>query len=49
MQEKIQKLFFYFEIIAIEFITLDTRFYWDRILIVGCQDINKRSQDFRHY
>ena len=29
MQEKIEKIFFDFEIIAFDFVPLDTRFYWD--------------------
>ena len=33
MQKKIEKIFFDFEIIAFELVVLDTRFYWERILV----------------
>ena len=49
MQKKIEKIFFHFEIIAFELVPLDTRFYWERILVIGCQYVNKQSQDFRYY
>ena len=49
MQQKIQKMFFGFEIIALELITSDPRFYWEIILFIGCQYVNKHSQDLRHY
>ena len=49
MQQKIQKIFFDFEIIAFELVELDTRFYCKRILVIGCQYVNKQSQDFRYY
>ena len=35
MQEKIQKIFFDFEIIAFELVALDTRMYWGRIFAIG--------------
>ena len=47
MQQKIQKIFFDFEIIAFELVALNTRFYWERIVSIGCQYVNKQSQDFR--
>ena len=47
--EKILKIFFDFEIIAFELVPLDTRFYCQGILAIGCQHVNKESQDFRHY
>ena len=49
MQEKILKIFLYFEVILFELVLLETRFYWERILVIGCQYINKQSQDFRYY
>ena len=49
MYHKTQKKFFNFEIIAFELFALDTRFYWERILVIGCQYVNKESQDFRYY
>ena len=41
MQQKIQKIYFDFDIILFELAALDTRFYWERILDIGCQYINK--------
>ena len=49
MQKKIAKIVFDLEIIAFELVPLDTRFYWERILVIGCQYVNKQSQDFRNY
>ena len=49
MQKKIRKMFFDFEITAFELVALDTRFYWERILVIGFQVFNKQSQDFRYY
>ena len=49
MQKKIQKIFLDFEIIAFELVALDTRFYWERILVIGCQYVNKQSQDYRYF
>ena len=49
MEEKILKIFLYFEVILFELVLLETRFYWERILVIGCQYINKQSQDFRYY
>ena len=49
MQKKIQKIFFDLEIIVFEFVALNTRFYWERMFVIGCQYVNKQSQDFRYY
>ena len=49
MKKQIEKMLFYFEIIAFELVPLDTRFYWERILVIGCQYVNKQSQDLRYY
>ena len=49
MQKKIQKIFFDFEIIAFELVALNTRFDRERIPVIGCQYVNKQSQDFRYY
>ena len=46
MQQKTGKIFFAFEIIAFELVELDTRFYWERILVIGCRYVNKDSQHF---
>ena len=48
MKKKTQKMFFYSEIIAFELFALDTRFYWERILFIRRQYVNKQSQDFRY-
>ena len=47
--EKIKKLIFDFEIIPFELVLLNTRFYWERILVIGCQYVKKQSQDYRYY
>ena len=49
MHKKNQKIFFHFEIIAFELVALDSRFYWERIHVIGCEYANKESQDFRYY
>ena len=49
MQEKIQQIFLDLEIMRLELIALNTRFYWNRILVTGCQYVNEQSQDFRYY
>ena len=37
MQKNIDKIFFDLEINAFELVALSTRFYWERILVIGCQ------------
>ena len=49
MQRKIEKIIFDFEIIASELVSINTRFYLERILVIRCQYANKQSQDFRYY
>ena len=49
MHKKLQKIFFDIEIIVFELVPFDTRFYWERIFVIGCQDVNKQSQDFINY
>ena len=49
MEKKIEKILYDFEIIAFELVAVDTRFYWERILVIGCEYVNKQSQDFRYY
>ena len=49
MQQKAYKTFLDFEIIAFESVALDTHFYWERILVIGYQYVNKQSQDFTYY
>ena len=43
MQKKIQKIYLGFEIIAFELVALDTHFYWEKILFIGCEYVNKQS------
>ena len=49
IQKKIEKVFFELEIIAFVLVALTTRFYWQTILFMGYQYVNKQSQDFRYY
>ena len=49
MQKKIKNMFFGLEIIAFEYVALNNSFYWERILLLGSQYVNKQSQDFKHY
>ena len=49
MQKKIQKMFFDLEIIPFELVPLNTRFYWEKILFIGCQYVNKHSQVLKYY
>ena len=37
MQKKIEEIFFDLEIIAFELFALNTRFSWEKILVIGCQ------------
>ena len=46
---KTGKIFFDFQIIAFELVPLHTRFYCERILVMGCQYVNKQSQDYGYY
>ena len=49
MDKKIEKIFFGSEIIAFELVALNTRFYWENILVIGCHYANKESQDFIYF
>ena len=49
MQKKFQKSFFDFGITAIELVALNTRFYWENILVIGCHYANKESEDFIYF
>ena len=49
IQKKFQKIFFDIWLIAFELVALDTRFSSDRILVIGCQHVNKQSQALRYY
>ena len=49
MQKEIQKIFFDFEIIAFELVALNTRFYWENIVVIGCHYGNKECQDFIYF
>ena len=48
MQKKIGETFFCFQIIAFELGALKIRFYWERIVVIGCHYVNKESQGFRY-
>ena len=49
MEKKIEEIFFHLEIIAFEMIALNTPFYTERILVIACQYVNKKSQDLIYY
>ena len=49
MQKGSEKNFFDFEIIAFEFVSFNTRFYWENILVIRCHYGKKESQDFRYF
>ena len=49
MQKKNQKMSFGFEIIEFELVALNTRIYWENILVIGSHYANKESQDFRYF
>ena len=49
MQKKIVKIFFDLEIIVFEYVALDTRFYWQRIVVFGCQYVKNQSRDYRYH
>ena len=49
MQKKNHKMFFGFEMIPFELVALNTRFYWDNILVIPCHYASKDSQDFRYF
>ena len=36
MREKIGKIFFDLEVIAFELVALNTRFYLEKMLVIGC-------------
>ena len=48
MEKKIEKIFSDFEIIEFELFALYNRFYLEIMFVVGCQYVNKQSQDFRY-
>ena len=49
MEKKIEKMLLGSEIIAFELVALNTRFYWENILVIGSHYANKESQDFRYF
>ena len=49
MQKKTQEVFIDYQIIAFQLVVVNTRFYWERILVFVCQYVNRQSQDFRYY
>ena len=48
IQKRIQKIFLVSEITAFKLVALNTHFYWQRILVIGSECVNKQSQDFRY-
>ena len=40
MQKTVEKKFLDFETIAFELVALNTPFYWERILVIGCEYVN---------
>ena len=48
MEKKIEKMVLGSEIIAFELVALNTRFYSENILVIGCQYANKECPDFRY-
>ena len=40
---------FDFEIIAFELVSLNSHFYWQITLLLGCQYVNTQDQDFIYY
>ena len=49
MRKEIEQIYFDLEVIAFEYVSLNTRFSRKRILIMWCQYVNKHSQDSRYY
>ena len=49
MQKKILKIFFDFQVIAFEWVALNTSFYWKGILVIWYQYVNEHCQDLRYY
>ena len=47
--EKSSADFFDFQKIGFELVALNTRFDWERMLVIGCQYVNKLSEDLRYY
>ena len=43
MEKKVEKVFFDSEIYAFELVALNARFYWERILLIGCHYVKKQS------
>ena len=48
-KKKNQEKIFGFEIIDFELVALNTSFYWENILVIGCHYANIGSQDFRYF
>ena len=49
MHQKIEEISFDIDIIAFDLFALDTSFYWERIVVIGCQYVDKMSQDISYY
>ena len=48
MKKNIEKTIFDFLVIAFDLVALNTRFYWERTLVIEYQYVNKQSQDFTY-
>ena len=49
IQKQIEEIFFDFEVIAFQLVSVNPRFYWERILVIGCDYVNKQSQNYTYY
>ena len=49
MEKEVEIIFLDFGTIAFEFVASNTGFYWERILVIGRQYVNKVSQDLRFF
>ena len=49
MEQKASKTFVDFQITAFESVALDTRFFSERILVIGCEYVKKMCQDLKYY
>ena len=48
-KKKNSKMYFDFWNISFELVALNTRFYWDRVLVIGCEYVNKQCQELKNW
>ena len=48
-RKKIERICFDLEVITFELVVLNSRFYWETILVIMCQYVKKQSQDLMYY